>query len=189
MTHSKSTKARKTKVSRWNIPDIGEKLHDLFENLNRLSDREAAIVGHSLIEALLEAAIQAHVVPETDPTLFEQGRPLSSFWGLFTMGHAFGIIPNIVKKELQTINDIRLKFAHGVHNIEFSTQEVADLCKALCLPKHYREVLSEVAGHLASDIEDEGGDNGFILLNPDGSEALKFLFHPNDLKDEKSKFL
>jgi hypothetical protein len=101
-------------------------MHELLEGLARHSDREAAIVGHSLLEAVLEDAIRSHLVTKPDSRLFGNGAPLGSFWGLFTLDHAFGVISDRMRTELQLLNDIRNKFAHSVQDVRFDAGEVSD---------------------------------------------------------------
>ena len=112
-------------------------MHELLEKLAQHSDREIAIVGHSLLEAVLEDAIRAYLVPTPDSRLFGNGAPLGTFWGLFTLGHAFGIVGDGLRTELQILNDIRNKFAHNVRDVRFDAEEIAPLCASLRFPDAY----------------------------------------------------
>lgn len=190
MARSKASKESKPdkapKSALWKVPPIGSELEELLGGLAQHSDREAAIVGHSLLEAVLEDAVRAHLVPTPDSRLFANGAPLGSFWGLFTVGHAFGVVGSGLRTELQLLNDIRNKFAHNVRDVRFAAEDVSELCRALRLPEG-RVAKDDDARTLA--LRKVGWRPGYKLTGPDGDVRIMQSYTAEELQNPKTRFL
>lgn len=95
--------------------------------LSQGDDRTIALVGASILEALLERFIKTKL-PVCDATLagqlFYNRGPLSDFHGKIIVAHAAGYITPPMANELLLIKAIRNVFAHAVVGVSFDTEEV-----------------------------------------------------------------
>ena len=102
-------------------------LESLLETLGQGDDRTIAIVGASILEAILERFIQRRLA-FCDATLagqlFYNRGPLSDFHGKIIVAQACGYITPGMAKELLLVKSIRNAFAHTVVGISFDTPEV-----------------------------------------------------------------
>jgi len=102
-------------------------LEQMLATLGQGDDRTIAIVGASVLEAILERFIQRRLA-FCDSTLagqlFYNRGPLSDFHGKIIVAQACGYITSPMAKELLLIKSIRNAFAHAVVGISFETPEV-----------------------------------------------------------------
>jgi hypothetical protein len=95
--------------------------------LSQGDDRTIAIVGASILEAILERFIQRRL-SFCDATLagqlFYNRGPLSDFHGKIIVAQACGYINEPMAKELLLVKSVRNAFAHAVVGISFDTPEV-----------------------------------------------------------------
>jgi hypothetical protein len=102
-------------------------LEQMLETLGQGDDRTIAIVGASVLEAILERFIQRRLA-FCDSTLagqlFYNRGPLSDFHGKIIVAQACGYITTPMAKELLLVKSIRNAFAHAVVGISFDTPEV-----------------------------------------------------------------
>ena len=103
-------------------------LEEQLASLSEGDDRTIAIVGASILEALLERFIQRRLVV-CDATLagqlFYNRGPLSDFHGKIIVAQACGFISTPMAKELSLIKSVRNAFAHAAVGISFETPEVS----------------------------------------------------------------
>ena len=109
------------------LPDP-EAIEQLLLGLPRQGDREAAIVGASLVES----ALQERLVRSFDcsaagleGSLFEDRGPLSDFNSKILVAQAFAVIPDRLADDMQRIRKIRNCFAHARIAVNFDEPLIA----------------------------------------------------------------
>lgn len=127
----------------WIILDSSQQA--IVDEIEKQTDRGAALVASSFLENRLEQAIKARLWPNPDPAILGKlfngaAAPLGSFSAKIDLGHLLELYPHAVHWLLHRIRDIRNDFAHEENPISFDTPTVSDRCK-LIVP-----ALSEVAG-------------------------------------------
>lgn len=118
-----------------------------YANIRGFSDREAAIVGTSLVDRALEAALLrtfSALSKREVSDLFEGTAPLVSFSAKIKVGHAIGIIGTEPKADLEKIRTIRNTFAHSILEIDFETPEIQTICKAIKFPKVVKSMIPKI---------------------------------------------
>ncbi len=126
-----------------------EPIPEILNGLAEHSDREAAMVGAALVEALLRRAIKARFVSVDDhDRVFDPGRPLNSMYSMTYIAYLLGIIPKSLRSDIEKIGEIRNRFAHDFGNWKFDIAidkfNFPEKCKSLRLPDNYEEVLNFV---------------------------------------------
>jgi hypothetical protein len=92
------------------------------------------VVGGAHAENALKVFLIAHMSPPVDENrMFENGGNgmLSSFSNKIAIAHAFGLIGQKTRDDLDNIRIIRNAFAHAVDQIDFSQEDIAKACVAL----------------------------------------------------------
>ncbi|MGO9107902.1 MAG: hypothetical protein ACLP9L_01600 [Thermoguttaceae bacterium] len=91
-------------------------LHSLESEFQGQTDRGAAIIGASLVEAQLPKFIIAHLRNDTDETrrMFGRGQAIESFGSQITFAYAIGLVSEDVYKDLDCIREIRNACAHAI---------------------------------------------------------------------------
>ena len=102
------------------------------------SDRVAAILGGTLVDATLIAAIMVELDDPNDAAkLFDDLRgPFSTFYSRILAGKMLGLFDAATADQLHTIRQIRNNFAHSLANLNFTNAEVAEKCAKLPLSYH-----------------------------------------------------
>ena len=98
-------------------------------------DHTAALLGASILENVLEAALLRKFIALTPPEqslIFRDG-PLSGFAAKIRIGHALGIYGPCMRDDLLSIKSARNAFAHTHTHVDFSTQEIVDLCSTFTI--------------------------------------------------------
>ena len=106
----------------------------LDTEIEKSSDRSAAILMASQLERFLEFAIIAHLQTVDDDTheaLIGREGPLSTFYAKVHLGYAMGLFDSKVRDDLNTIRKVRNVFGHAVLSVGFSVTEIADECASL----------------------------------------------------------
>jgi hypothetical protein len=102
------------------------------------SDRAGAIVGTTMIETRLEAAIKARVnLPKITKEMFRPMGPLGSLSAKIHLGFMLGLYGEAAWRELDTIRDIRNWFAHHLDDATFGSNKIGKLCMKLELVKRH----------------------------------------------------
>jgi len=108
-----------------------------FEDLKAQSDRGAALIAGSLVDAATRLALQCKMIEMTDEeaaSLFEQpNAPLGTFSARIKTGRALGIYGPLLEKKLNKIRNIRNQFAHALVPIDFGNELVAKECESFPL--------------------------------------------------------
>ena len=115
--------------------DVGQ-LHASIEALRvEKSDRAAAILGFSTLDALLERLLKAWMLPETPKDLFEGSGALANASSKIDMAFSLGFISKNEQRDLHLMRKIRNDFAHAFdHKLEFTSAAIASRIKELALP-------------------------------------------------------
>lgn len=116
------------KFVRW-----GEDVDREFEGT---SDRAAAVVGASLLDAHLRVLFEAVLSHDADLEALLEGTnaPLQSLSAKSDMAFALGLISRREHRNLVIIRRIRNIFAHRVGQVSFSVSEISDRCAELDVP-------------------------------------------------------
>ena len=110
----------------------------LQRDLEKGTDRTAAIIAASLVEHLLENTILIFL-PRSDATttakLLSREGALNGFFSKNFLGYAMGIYNKNVLSDLEAIREIRNNFAHSAKPINFETDEILKHVKKLSRQK------------------------------------------------------
>jgi hypothetical protein len=129
----------------WVIHDITEQA--VIEEIERQTDRGAALVASAFIENRLRIAIEMRLDPKARQSpLFRVNGALSSFSAKIDMGHALHLYPKTVRDLLNEIRDIRNKFAHRQEPLKFDTEIVRNQC--IKLLRHLRVYAFHSTSHI-----------------------------------------
>ncbi|MBX9595008.1 MAG: hypothetical protein K2X46_11630 [Roseomonas sp.] len=169
---------------------LGQDLQKLVDDLDRRSPREAAIVAHGLIEASLRDVARSSCVQNSvDKSIFLPSGILGSYYSLYTVTHAFGIIPTALRDDLKRIGKIRNAFAHSIEHLDFDSdwEGIRENCNRLKLPEQYREIGKD----MGAETEDSDYDSreGILLTDPLGFIGGQALFEKEAIHSTKSRFL
>jgi DNA-binding MltR family transcriptional regulator len=103
------------------------------------SDRAAAIVAAALVEIRLEKVIlQAFQNPDEDivADMFRPSGPLGSFSAKIKLAHLMGLTSKDCHADLETMKQIRNRFAHDLSAVSFDEQSIRDRTKNLRIVDH-----------------------------------------------------
>jgi len=104
------------------------------------SDYPVALIGTSLLERALEAAILSRFVPMNQDDRnrlfnFENRGPIADFASKIRFGAALGLFGPQTTSDLNHINQIRNLFAHSPTIYAFDEEAIADACGQLNITK------------------------------------------------------
>lgn len=105
-----------------------ETIEQVLLHLHNRQDREAAIVGASLVESALQERLMRSfdsAAGELEQNLFENRGPLSDFNSKILIAQAFAVIPDRLAEDMQRIRKIRNCFAHARIEVTFEEPLVA----------------------------------------------------------------
>jgi hypothetical protein len=104
-----------------------EAVRDLYKN----SDRAAAIMAATLVENRLAATLKQRFRPNVpvQNEMFRSSGPLGSFSAKIKLAHLLGILSEEGYSDLETMKNIRNRFAHYLDIKDFDSQRIADWCK------------------------------------------------------------
>jgi hypothetical protein len=116
------------------LPTANE-LEDIITKIDEAEPRAAALVLSSLVDGLLEIAIDLNFIAlgkDKHVAIFrDRAAPLSSFSAKIIIAHAMGIIDSEFASQLDKLRTIRNAFAHAVKQIDFDNEAVAAGCQKL----------------------------------------------------------
>jgi hypothetical protein len=121
----------------WNLisKEGVEEFRSMMAEIQSGSDRAAAIVAAACVEDQLGEALR--VVMEKDETvirdMFRSSGPLGSFSAKISLGYLLGLYEKDMKKEIDTIKEIRNVFAHRRETTGFDAQRARDLANNLSI--------------------------------------------------------
>ncbi|RWF77027.1 MAG: hypothetical protein EOS26_10365 [Mesorhizobium sp.] len=111
---------------------------DVFDQIQRDSDRAAGIVAASIVEQRLAEFLQSRF-PESKlaerliAKLFNSIAPLGSFSAKIDAAYLFGYISEDAQSDLQVIKEMRNRFAHSLDIDSFERPEIKSRCENLRL--------------------------------------------------------
>jgi hypothetical protein len=112
------------------------------DEVDKASDRSAAIIIGAAVDRYLEAAILERLERNDDETAGELTKLGGALCGLFAKNHlayALGLYSKQHLIELECIRKIRNCFAHSAGDVTFETPAVADECAKFVTPEGFRE--------------------------------------------------
>jgi hypothetical protein len=103
--------------------------------LEKDSDRAAAIVACTILELALLSAItdRLHPSPDKEDKLFRFHGPLQTFSSRIEIGFRLGLYGKHARDDLNTMRNIRNEFAHNLSAVNFDAQRIRSLCSNLKL--------------------------------------------------------
>lgn len=133
------------------------------------SDRSAAIVAASLVEiSLQEALLDSFRNRDEDviAKMFHSSAPLGSFSAKIRLAYLMGVVSEDFHSDLDTMKEIRNRFAHHLSAASFKEQSIRDRTKNF-----------KIVEHVATDPKDMGSDDygkyNTRLAVPDCENALQ----------------
>ncbi|MGO4704483.1 transcriptional regulator [Microvirga sp. 2MCAF38] len=132
-------------------PHLSEFLAFLKE-LNKETERGAALAAAAMIDDLLGKALQAFLIENKGAQALLSGfnAPLGTFSSKIAAAYALGVISEREYRECELIRKIRNEFAHKVQ-ISFESQALADMCRALSFSApDYGDVVVGIRGKFTS---------------------------------------
>jgi DNA-binding MltR family transcriptional regulator len=97
------------------------------------SDRGAILIGSHVLDTALAFRVRYHlsrkkdVIKKAIDPLFDNSRPLSSFWAKTNLAYAMSIIDEWAYRDLNTMREIRNKLAHSYTAFSFETPDMHKL--------------------------------------------------------------
>jgi Mannitol repressor len=156
----------------------------IIESRHLGSDYAIAIIGASLVERALEAAILARFVPLGDRDRnwmfsFQEKGPLADLGARSRFGLALGLYGEPTFKDLEKIRRVRNLFAHSPALRKFSEKPIARACAQFNVsdfvfrheqgtehqeppPASYVTACLHIAGRLKGRLENASEENGSI---------------------------
>lgn len=119
-----------------------ETVEQILLHLHGRQDREAAIVGASLVESALQERLLRSFDSSAEgleQSLFENRGPLSDFNSKILVAQAFAVIPDRLADDMQRIRKIRNCFAHARIDVSFEepliAREVRELAAVIAVQR------------------------------------------------------
>lgn len=124
-----------TPEDRWLALDRSTVCDDFLDQLKDESERALAIVAAAALDEMLRRVLEKTVVNQRIAIrLFNRPyAPLGTFSARIDAAYGFRIIDRELYRVLNTIRDIRNKFAHEI-NWSFNEESTRDKCLAMHLP-------------------------------------------------------
>lgn len=106
------------------------------------SDRAAAVLGATYLETRLEVLLREYFIEDEGAAngLFGVGRPLGTFDARRQLAYVLGLLTQEENEQLKWIQEIRNRFAHHLHNLQFTDEWVASRCRELAKPYEYMPI-------------------------------------------------
>jgi DNA-binding MltR family transcriptional regulator len=106
------------------------------------TDRAAAIVAASIVEDRLTRKLKENMRSDEESKdsineLFRSSGPLGTFSTKIHLGFVLRLYGKIAYRDLQTIKNVRNKFAHEIELTSFKTEKIAALCRNLKIVESY----------------------------------------------------
>jgi hypothetical protein len=115
-------------------PEVHELAQDgemnrFLDEFQTESDRAAAVLGAALLDDLMSELLSRSLLnSEIAKKLLGINQSLGAFGARITAARAMGLISNDEHKDLDRVREIRNKFAHRLHGLDFETQQIRDMC-------------------------------------------------------------
>lgn len=123
---------------------------EFARTLYRESDRAFVIIYAASLEDALAAMIRSRLrqldaKAENELRLFTPDGILGSFSAKIAMAYAMEIIDNDTRAKLGDIREMRNACAHSIRDIDFSTPQLANVCKRILRPSFQPPAADELA--------------------------------------------
>src|SRR3974377_107605 len=109
---------------------IDPTLRPALKEVDKQSDRGAAIIACAIVDELLTRALQKPLIltSEVKDKLFsnERNGPLATFSNKIDLGFATGLLNSKVRSDLRNIRRVRNRFAHRLDPLEFKEAEISN---------------------------------------------------------------
>jgi hypothetical protein len=116
-----------------------EQVQAVTDEIEKQTDRGAAIVAATVIDNVLETLITSRLIELSSKrreALFDQiNAPLRSLSSKIELAFALGLFNAERKESLHLIRDVRNKFAHRIDSVSFDHPEIAAIIEARVPPK------------------------------------------------------
>ncbi len=102
----------------------------IVEEIEKQTDRAAALIASAYVEERLLLAIQARTnrYEKIEKDFYRGAGPLGSFSAKIDLGLLLGVYEPRIHQMLHTIRNIRNEFAHQPKPRDFNSQRIGDLC-------------------------------------------------------------
>jgi hypothetical protein len=139
---------------------VSKDVEAALEEIREGGDRAAAIVAATLVEEHLAAAITASLHQNTKITnqMFRSSGALGAFGSKIDLAFLIGMFTAAVHKELDTIKEIRNRFAHRMRLNSFNNQSVTDLVNNLIMHE---------GGFTTTNLDRDGVTPRTLVYTPD----------------------
>jgi DNA-binding MltR family transcriptional regulator len=130
------------------IPYTHEQMQVIIDEIQRQTDRGAAIIAAAVIEDVLKHLISARLVElssKRKKALFDESNgPLSNLSSKIELGFALGLFNEERRDSLHLIRKVRNTFAHKMHPISFEDPHISEIVETGVTPqvKAYRSMSS-----------------------------------------------
>jgi hypothetical protein len=126
------------KKKRWlRIPELSEDSRRFVEDLQKETDRGAALVGAAFVDNVLESMLRAFFVDDAKVVneLLKPAGAAGTLSARIDLAYCMGLMGKREYKDLGIIRRIRNEFAHLDRPVSFRMQGAKSLCQQLVTPK------------------------------------------------------
>ena len=119
------------------IPDLSADSRRFIEDLQKETDRGAALVGATFIDNVLESMLRAYFVDDKEivDELLNSNDLIGNLSVKGKMAYCLGLIGKENYRDINVIRKIRNEFAHLDKPVSFNMPNIKELCKVLISPK------------------------------------------------------
>jgi DNA-binding MltR family transcriptional regulator len=137
----------------------------ILEEIEKQTDRAAALIAVAYLEERLLAAIKSRLVNDgkTHDKIFRGSGPVSAFSAKIDLAFLLGIYDAKVQKMFHTVREIRNEFAHEPQPRDFKSQRISDLCENVSIIASFN-IKNNTTG-VEFDVQ----------LKPDGTSKTSFM--------------
>jgi DNA-binding MltR family transcriptional regulator len=127
------TTVSKKKSTKETFDSLSQQTKELYNDLDKESDRGAALLGAAFLDESLEAMLRMFFVDDSSlaDELLGTDRPLGSFSARIRTAYAIGLLGREMYADLETVRSIRNDFAHDHRGLSFDNQSLADRARNL----------------------------------------------------------
>lgn len=118
------------------LPEDQRYFSEFLSEFQKETDRGAALVGAALLDDRLKQIIVSFLIEGkiSSGLLDDANAPLHSFSSRIKMAFCLGLISKEEYGNLEVIRKVRNEFAHRLHGLSFSNEEIIKLCRKLKFP-------------------------------------------------------
>jgi DNA-binding MltR family transcriptional regulator len=118
-----------------------------FEEIQNESPRAAVIIATAFLDAQLRTILFNSFIDDKKEVEGFLKSSLQTFKSRTRAAYCLGLISKDIYDDLNTIGEIRNKFAHQMHGYSFDEPEIVNWCKSLKLAKMIADVSSMPKSH------------------------------------------